>query len=510
MCDCPACNPRNPTLADRRRQEADILRYEQALARDEARRDEQPQTANAELEIRGCVFAKSCNLPNGLINYSNPSGFIPVELLTQYGAFAVLGSSSAMTATSKPLAWMGGSNNATALTNRLGGTLSTEPPELDVLVGVLMPHTTSPDSALYALDQYTTLTTAKTRVRVHVERLADDSVRAYGFYTGRNKDWENVPVVAATADGELLVVELGQNIRLIWTPGATAPMPVLKDVPPLPPVWVYPPTETATKILVNPVHPPAYQDLVVWFPNTEIPPFYISYCAQKACTHPDMMEELAGYIAGEMNRNIHDPAVLEMRRLIDYDPKVEAKKFAQLPLLARLSGPPNFGSIATAKKVAAAAIWTKKVGQNQEWDHKPKLRRLFPGVRHKHGQYEYYYDIWSNIHYGYVGIMGGLSESVLLDGAGAEQIASDTVRKVQEWIEKPKKDWELPGPHPTASPWTELRSWDDVADRVSISIGVKLANRYPTGGITAKMIMEEVLAVAPKDWGDGINAHICK
>jgi uncharacterized Zn-binding protein involved in type VI secretion len=228
------------------------------------------------------------------------------------------------------------------------------------------------------------------------------------------------------------------------------------------------------------------------------------------CNHPDQMEELASYIAGEMNRNIHDPAVLEMKRLIDYDPDVAAKQFAELPFLSRMAGPPNYGNIARAQKVAAATIWTKKVGQDQEWDHKPKLRKLFAGVRHKQGAYEYFYDIWSNIHYGYVGIISGLSESLLLDGAGAEQIASDSVRKADELLTKPKTDRTLPGPHPTASPWTDLRSWDDVADRVSISIGVKLANQHPNGGVTAKMIMDEVLAVAPQNWGDGISDHVCK
>lgn len=229
------------------------------------------------------------------------------------------------------------------------------------------------------------------------------------------------------------------------------------------------------------------------------------------CNHPDQMEELASYIAGEMNRNIHDPAVLEMKKLINYDPDLAAKQFAKLPMLARLGGPPNFSSIAKAHKVAAAAIWTRKVGQNQEWDHKPKLKALFNGTFwHKQGKYMYFYDIWSNIHYGYIGIIGGLSESVLLDGAGAEQIASDALRKGEEWVKKPAKDWTLPGPHPTASPWTELRSWDDVADRVSISIGVRLANLHPNGGITAKMIMDEVLTIAPENWGEGIDNHKCE
>jgi hypothetical protein len=223
------------------------------------------------------------------------------------------------------------------------------------------------------------------------------------------------------------------------------------------------------------------------------------------------MEELATYIAGEMNRNIKHPAVLKMKELINYDSSAAAKKFLELPWYARLAGPPNVNAIALAKKLEAMAIWTKQVGQNMEWDHKPKLQAMYNGVvRHKQGKYDYYYDIWSNIHYGYVGIAGGLSESVLLDGAGAEQIASDTLRKVDELLTKPQEERNRLGPRPTASPWTELRSWDDVADRVSISIGVKLYRQYPNGSLTAEMIMHEVLAVAPENWGDGIRDHVCK
>jgi hypothetical protein len=77
-------------------------------------------------------------------------------------------------------------------------------------------------------------------------------------------------------------------------------------------------------------------------------------------------------------------------------------------------------------------------------------------------------------------------------------------------MKKPKEERTLPGPRPTASPWTELRSWDDVADRVSISIGIKLYMHYPNGGIISKIIMNEVLAVSPANWGEGIRVHICK
>lgn len=498
MCGCPACTRRKPIL-DESLQQKEILRQEKAQDRDEARRDAQPQQELAKPQIRGCVFAKSCELPNGLINYSNPSGFIPVELLTQYGDFSVLGKGPE----SATLAWIGGSSSATALTRCLGGTLATVPAELAILAVVLIPDTTSPDWALYTLDQYTTLTSAKTRVRLNIERLADNCVRAYGFYTGNNKDWENVPVVAATADGERFVVDLGQGIQLIWTPTASTPLPILKGVPPLPPVWVYPPTETAKKVLGNPVHPPEYQDMVIWFPKTEIPPFYISFCTPKTCPHPDMMEELAEYIAGEMNRNIHDPVVLEMKQLIHYDPVAEAKKFASLPAFARLNGPPNFSLIAKAHKVAATAIWTKKVAQNQAWDHKPTLQTMYNNVVwHKQGNYAYFYDIWSNIHYGYIGSAAGFSENLLLDGAGLEQIGSDLYRQAQD-------SENFHGPYKTDG-IEGLRAWDDVSDRISIGIGMELYKENPKGGLTARIIMNKVLSLPVAKWGKGVKPHECK
>ncbi|NUU35437.1 polymorphic toxin type 44 domain-containing protein [Pseudomonas sp. C2B4] len=227
------------------------------------------------------------------------------------------------------------------------------------------------------------------------------------------------------------------------------------------------------------------------------------------CNHPDMMEELASYIADEMNRNIHDSSVLKMKELLSYDVTQETRKRMELPWYAQV-GTTSPQAIGAAKVAAAMAIWTERVGQDRPWDHKPKIRRTIGGIWHKQGKYEYFYDIWSNIHYGYVGRAGGLSESALLDGAGAEQIVSDTKRKLEEmgslipWEEQKRK-----GPHRSAD-IDGLRAWDDAPDRISISIGIKLHSHHPNGGITAKMIMAEVLAVTPEQWGDGVDVHDCK
>ena len=290
MCGCPICRPRKPTLEEIRRQQADTLRYEKGLARDEARRSEASTAPAANTPTFGCVFAKSCNLPDGVINHNNPAGFVPVEKLADYGMWAVLGTGTSITAQGTPLQMVGGSASGSAIAQRLGGSLALTLLEGSTVVAagaalgtvaLLMPNTSiSPDSVFYTNDQYLTLDAGRTRVRVNAKTLPNGSVNVYGFYTGGKKDWENVPVIKGKKDGEKYVADIGNGIGLTWTP-TTSPdgvlgIPALEGAPQLPPVWVYPPTEQANKILVNPEHPPDYHDAIISFPNTGIQPIYIS------------------------------------------------------------------------------------------------------------------------------------------------------------------------------------------------------------------------------------------
>ena len=79
------------------------------------------------------------------------------------------------------------------------------------------------------------------------------------------------------------------------------------------------------------------------------------------------------------------------------------------------------------KSADALAKWGLKVRTGGDWDHKPKLDYMldldgnswdkndddyfFPIRGDK--KHEYYYDIWSNIHYGYVGSAIGFDCSTL-------------------------------------------------------------------------------------------------
>ncbi|MEB0044891.1 MULTISPECIES: S-type pyocin domain-containing protein [unclassified Pseudomonas] len=232
------------------------------------------------------MFAKPCALPDGEINYSNPGGYVPLDLLKDYGAYAVLGGSGAASATGTALQWVGGSGSASELAKRLGGTLAAmAPTHIKVLVGVLLPNTTSADSAFYTSEQYAQLTEGNTRVRLNVKQLPDGSVDLYGFYTGTKTEWQRVPVITATPEGDQLVADMGDGIKITWTPAvdpsSVMGIPALEGVTLKPAVWVFPPTENAAKILVNPIYPPDYQDAIIWFPSQpQIAPIYLSLSAR--------------------------------------------------------------------------------------------------------------------------------------------------------------------------------------------------------------------------------------
>ncbi|WP_024558523.1 polymorphic toxin type 44 domain-containing protein [Franconibacter pulveris 1160] len=48
-------------------------------------------------------------------------------------------------------------------------------------------------------------------------------------------------------------------------------------------------------------------------------------------------------------------------------------------------------------------------------------KRMSESYYHKYKEYDFYLDVWSNIHYGYVGLSVGFSEDLLLKGSTWEQ-----------------------------------------------------------------------------------------
>lgn len=78
-------------------------------------------------------------------------------------------------------------------------------------------------------------------------------------------------------------------------------------------------------------------------------------------------------------------------------------------------------------RTPALTLFAVKVAPRRDWDHKPRIQRMFhledqdefwfkiPGDRHDPPR-ELYYDVWSNVHYGYVGRAAGIERGTLIKG----------------------------------------------------------------------------------------------
>jgi len=285
-------------LAER---EARQSAYDAMLARQQTFEDRlQVSTKKTEIARAGCVFAKSCNLSDAIIDYSNPSGVVPTDSLKDYGEIAWLGARKADDAGLLNLETISGSTVSLGI-GRLAlrapalvaPALALEAAAAATLAGVvaLLWTPSLGDSALYTEDQLRALKQARTRVRLQVEQQADGSLKGYGFYTGKNRDWEMVDVVQFTLRGSQQVADLGEGVELIWTPvvdgSDTLGIPALEAAPQAPHIWVYPPTPMADSIIVNPVYPPEYKDFILVFPaDSGVKPVYIVVSVSDHNYHP--------------------------------------------------------------------------------------------------------------------------------------------------------------------------------------------------------------------------------
>jgi hypothetical protein len=276
--------------------------YDDMLARQQAYEDRfisKPQQQNRPSSM-GCVFTKSCNLPNGVINHDNAAGFVPVEKLADYGEFSLLGGRERDAAGNIPLKQISGSTLPAALGTLLlggaspagtgtaaagaagGASIVTASVITGALVGVvaLLWPSSLGDSSLYTDEQLKSLKQGRTRLRLYVEQQADGTLKGYGYNTQKRRDWEMIPVVQFLAQGSQQVADFGEGVTLIWTPAvdpsSTSGIPPLEGGPQAPQILIYPPTEQADNIIVNPIYPPEYKDFNLVFPSDSgVQPLYV-------------------------------------------------------------------------------------------------------------------------------------------------------------------------------------------------------------------------------------------
>ncbi|WP_133510238.1 polymorphic toxin type 44 domain-containing protein [Candidatus Thiosymbion oneisti] len=218
---------------------------------------------------------------------------------------------------------------------------------------------------------------------------------------------------------------------------------------------------------------------------------------------------LVDYIVAEMNTNAHSPFTKGLAALNRFPPDDCIEDIGKLPpemqrvlavldlsgLLARC-----VGKHLTNRKLALI-LWAEKVKDKADWDHKPIIKRRFPSSiscfndEHLYGHHVYNHDIWSNIHYGYVGMAAGFSEWELILGAAVAHVRSrwNNAELFEEHLDI---ILEKLGDNPM--------TWDDPKDKAAINVGIRLY-QYRPERVTVRDLMGEVwfsrnsLAIRPYD-----------
>ncbi|MET0341210.1 MAG: polymorphic toxin type 44 domain-containing protein [Polyangiales bacterium] len=124
-------------------------------------------------------------------------------------------------------------------------------------------------------------------------------------------------------------------------------------------------------------------------------------------------------------------------------------------------------------RVTGLGLFGNRVRAGADWDHKPKLRDQFgmsldyPDTLYAdlpEGRRELFYDVWSNVHYGFVGTAAGISPTELQTAANI----SDGVTGV-----------------------------NDEADRITIGLGIEIARKHAVAAITGSLLEREVASIVP-------------
>ena len=226
----------------------------------------------------------------------------------------------------------------------------------------------------------------------------------------------------------------------------------------------------------------------------------------------------AEYICEEIKKNVKSLAAKELISLIS---KYKMTPLGRALVMSSPLADTTFRTLEVEGRIRAYSKWASLVAGGKIWDHKDYIR-----VNIQEGQIwacdsttrlKFMYDIWSNIHYGFVGKFVGFTEWELVNGAGAAQVWDNTLKPLWDNM-KSKSARELAksvletSPRELAKSVREgatkyvanrfvdigdadiLGGFDDAEDTQAIKVGFSLFNKFgkTTFALTPQNIINEI------------------
>lgn len=211
--------------------------------------------------------------------------------------------------------------------------------------------------------------------------------------------------------------------------------------------------------------------------------------------------ETAKYICEEIKKNVKTTDAKELIELLKYYNKAQNaqkeafKKMTPFGRAAVSALNPSYQltNVASDKiggRIQAYRKWAGLVAANKIWDHKKEIARRQGGywACDSTTQLKFMHDIWSNIHYGFVGRYVGFTTFELINGAGVAQIGDNT-KSFGEWTKQ-----YISNRFVDFGDADILGGFDDAADTQAIKVGVSLFNKFGAkpSTLTPQDILDEL------------------
>lgn len=225
------------------------------------------------------------------------------------------------------------------------------------------------------------------------------------------------------------------------------------------------------------------------------------------CNHVDGAIQVAQYIVKEIRTNVNSLVAHRIRYHLTGEISNELGNIfdradASIKKISKKTGYPISGANhRTRSRVTAFELWIGQVNTEKPWDHKNKIREKFKNVAvhrplpsdqwsetyyHKYKGYDYYIDIWSNIHYGYVGRSVGFTRDELMKG-------SDVQQKFKEI---------------TSGNWSGAGDTKD--DETAMLTGIDIYEKYSLSkDVTASKVLDEIVSKANSSFPVSKVEHYC-
>lgn len=239
----------------------------------------------------------------------------------------------------------------------------------------------------------------------------------------------------------------------------------------------------------------------------------------RKCFHEDGAIKVAEYIVDEIKKNSKSNQAKRIRKILadvsigfqnsffDF-PETSNELYSKVvdEVLAFVNNPIQQAA-EKIKFTDAMVLWAERVNTRQPWDHKPIIREKFradavhrlsfednhsESYDHKYKGYDYFLDIWSNIHYGYVGLSVGFTKKVLLGG-------SDIQQKFMSIFTRFSRREGL------------TEGGDSIDDIMSIKLGFRLYEEFGeyAEDLTASYLLDILASMGEREFPRSKRVHVC-